>query len=669
MSTDSSTTAGQAPALDGSRSAGADFTDPAAWERLQDAADPQAFAAAWLDLQCRLLGDVTLAVLVLHDTDTGELRPQCWWQPPAADATAGSSATAPEAAHPALTAVAELAVAQRRGAVRRRGGDGPADAGNTTRGDARDVYAWPLMTGERVAGVVAVEAAHRGEPRMQQVMRLLQWGAAWWQPRLTASDSAGGHQAHTGVLGVLVSAMEANGLAAAATAAVTELALVLDCDRVAYGSRPGRHVRVRALSHSAQFNKKSSLLRDIGAAMDEAMDQQATVLLPEPAAADAAGAGLATHAARRLAERHGARALCVLPLADAGHIVGALSLERDAERPFTAAEQALAEHTATLLGPVLEAKRRDDRWIGAKNLDAFIGLLGRLFGRGHLVLKTSALGLLAVAVFLATATGAYRISAPATLEGRVQRALTAPLDGFIAGTAVRPGDLVRAGDLLAQLEDKDLKLEQAKWEAERAKLAREYSQAIAERDRAQMRILGARIDQAEARAALLAEQLARTRLTAPFDGVVVSGDLSQSIGAPVSRGDLLFELAPLDDYRVVLEVDERDIARVHPRQPGRVALAGLPEEPLPIEVVKLTPVAEAQAGDNRFRVEARLQLTAPGDAGVGADAAVLDAATLTLLRPGMRGIGKLDAGERKLFWIWTHRLAHWLRMQWWSWAG
>ena len=42
--------------------------------------------------------------------------------------------------------------------------------------------------------------------------------------------------------------------------------------------------------------------------------------------------------------------------------------------------------------------------------------------------------------------------------------------------------------------------------------------------------------------------------------VVVSGDLTQSLGAPLERGQVMLELAPLDAYRVTLQVDERDIA-------------------------------------------------------------------------------------------------------------
>jgi hypothetical protein len=35
----------------------------------------------------------------------------------------------------------------------------------------------------------------------------------------------------------------------------------------------------------------------------------------------------------------------------------------------------------------------------------------------------------------------------------------------------------------------------------------------------------------------------------------------------------------------------------------------------------------------------------------------------------MAGIAKIDAGRRRLFWIWTHGLFDWLRLWVWSWWG
>jgi multidrug resistance efflux pump len=199
------------------------------------------------------------------------------------------------------------------------------------------------------------------------------------------------------------------------------------------------------------------------------------------------------------------------------------------------------------------------------------------------------------------------------------------------------------------LDDRDLKLERLKWASQREQLDRQRRDAMAAHDRAETQIIRTRIRQAEAQLSLIEEQLNRTRVTAPFDGVVVSGDLSQSLGAPVERGAVLFELAPLDVYRVVLQVDEGDIAAIRIGQKGSLALSALPEDVFALRVERITPVSTAREGRNYFRVEAGLESTS------------------TRLRPGMEGIGKVDVGERRLIWIWTHKLTEWVRLWLWYW--
>jgi hypothetical protein len=129
----------------------------------------------------------------------------------------------------------------------------------------------------------------------------------------------------------------------------------------------------------------------------------------------------------------------------------------------------------------------------------------------------------------------------------------------------------------------------------------------------------------------------------------VTGDLSQSIGAPVERGHGLFEVAPLDAYRVILQVDERDIAAVAVEQPGSLLLQAFPDRPLPLTVTKITPVSTTREGRNYFRVEAQLEHTP------------------ARLRPGMEGVGKITIERRLLLWIWTHQAVEWLRLTLWSW--
>jgi RND family efflux transporter MFP subunit len=189
----------------------------------------------------------------------------------------------------------------------------------------------------------------------------------------------------------------------------------------------------------------------------------------------------------------------------------------------------------------------------------------------------------------------------------VQRSIAAPFEGYIREAAVRPGDIVKSGDLIARLDDRDLQLERLKAASRREQLVKQHREALANHDRTQIRVIGSQIDQAEAELAIASEKLSRTELRAPFDGVIVSGDLSQQLGAPVQRGQVLFEVAPLEDYRVVLKADERDIRDLLVGQAGELVLTSMPSTRLPVKVARITPVSTPEDGRNYFRVEAKLQ--------------------------------------------------------------
>ena len=95
---------------------------------------------------------------------------------------------------------------------------------------------------------------------------------------------------------------------------------------------------------------------------------------------------------------------------------------------------------------------------------------------------------------------------------------------------------------------------------------------------------------------LVEGQLARTRIVAPFSGLVTSGDLRQRLGGSVAKGEVLFEVAPLNAYRMILEVDERRIADVKTDQRGVAVLSALPNEHFEFVVRKVTPIAMGTGG-------------------------------------------------------------------------
>jgi hypothetical protein len=447
------------------------------------------------------------------------------------------------------------------------------------------------------------------------------------------------------VLEVVATAAAHDRFVAAATALATDLATRLACDRVSIGFERGGQIKIDAVSHSAQFKERTNLMRAVAAAMDEAVDQNATVAVPPPIGS----APQVRRAHDALLDEQGSGACCTVVLTALGKPAGAITLERTAKRPFDAATIELCEAVAGLAGPMLEVHRREDRWVGRRFGDWWREKLRQLFGPRHPGFKFAAIVVAAALAFLIAVRGDFRVSAGSVLEPQLQLAATAPFNGYIREAPVRAGDLVKQGALLARLDDRDLKLERLKGLSQQEELNKQVRQAFAERKLAQVQIVTAQLEAARAQVARVEEQLQRTTLSAPFDGVVVSGDLSQQLGAPVERGTVLFEVAPLSEFRLVLKVDERDIAYVQPGQRGMLLLSAFASDPIGFEVTKVTPVSTPKEGKNFFRVEARLDRTDPR------------------MRPNMEGVGKVEIARRSYLWIWTRQVIDSLRLLAWSW--
>lgn len=604
--------------------------DQALWKQFNEAGSPEAFVRAWLALQCRAISGVTLGVVVLAESEQGAFTPAAYWPD---EGTVGQS----------LSAIAESALAERRGVVQ-----GDHEAGSADSGTGTCNLAYPFIIDGNLVGVVAIEIAERSTRQLRGVMRQLQWGSSWVEVLLRRERLQEEHDRldrTTTALDLVGAALDEDGFQATCNTLVTELATRLDCDQVSIGFRRRGRIAVRALSHAAQFGRRMNLIRDIGAAMDEAVDQECIILHPAEMQDDY----FISRAHAELARAHDTGFILTVPLGTPGRQMGAITFERPHGQAFDQATIDLCDCVAAVLGPLLETKRRDDRLIAWKLAESIWTQIKRMFGPQYLGRKLAMAAVVALVAVFAVVRTDYRVTSQARIEGLVQRVIVAPFDGYVATENARAGAMVKYGQVLATLDERDLVLERLRWSTNRRQRATEYNRALAERERADINIIKAQIEQAAAQVALLDKQIARTRLTAPFDGIMVSGDLSQSIGAAVQRGDELFTIAPLRSYRVVLEVDETDVAEVEVGQAGTLIVSSLPEDRLRYTVERITPVSESAEGRTFFRVEARLH-----DARQG-------------LRPGMEGVAKTRVDRRLLLWIWTHKLVDWLSLKLWAW--
>ncbi|MCM8854181.1 MAG: efflux RND transporter periplasmic adaptor subunit [Candidatus Thiodiazotropha sp.] len=577
----------------------------------------QAVVQQWLEQLCRLISGIQSAIVIENSAEQSAGRMLVRW---------------PEDEEPSKTLlkVALKAVETRRQLIV------PADAKKEL---TADLMALPLLSDGQPMGSVAIRLSARPAQKQKAAMQALQWSLRWL--KLLMEQANRSHTTGT----QWVERLTRKSLSPASIAEL--LAEQFTCDRVTLAMGDGRRLEILATQPRVEIKRETGLVRTFKEAMFEAMDQHALLHYPPTSA----NSDLVMHCQQNLAEEVGQATLCSIPLVATDKPVGALLLECHRQQPFTEQEQAECQQAAGLVGLLLYHRQQDKRPLTGLMWERLQLQFRQLLGPKGLWLKVAVLVITLSIALLALIDGDYRIDARANLEGRIQRMITSPFDGYLKQAPVKAGDIVAEGALLCQLDDKDLQLEQAKWRTELAKLGKEQREALATHERAKVAILQAQQQQAQAELELVEKKLARSRITAPLHGVIVSGDLSQSLGAPLKRGEELFKIAPLESYRVMLQVDELDIGDVQIGQAGVLILAGYPQLEHTFHVKRILPLSSAVEGRYLFTLEA-----------------VLDVSN-EILRPGLQGIAKIDAGEHSLLWLVSHRLIDWLRLQLWRWWG
>ncbi|MDR0674273.1 MAG: efflux RND transporter periplasmic adaptor subunit [Zoogloeaceae bacterium] len=594
----------------------------AAWEAFLRADSSGTRFQSWLAIVCAQLREVRVAAILIENPTDQTFTPVAAW--PEAGPELGR-----------LGPVIESALKERHSVIK-----------SVSAPPAAAHIAWPLVIGERVAGMVALEIDATAED-VDAALRVICWGSAWLVDLLHERARSEALCAQKR-LGSVLEAAAALLRHARLRQALFEVAHVLrqhfDCARVAIGLAEELTVRLTVLSDAATFERRAPLVLACEAAMNEAFDAHAVIRLPAP---DGTLEPAPKHDALRAVANAGS--VLSFPLAVGARCVGIVTLAQEEGKTFDAGDLVWLEGFGALAAPIVEQRQAAERGVFRRLYHDLHGVLVKLFGPRHLTWKAvTALLLFLTAAMILTPVD-YRVSARTVIEGEVQRVVAAPFEGFIGAARARAGDTVKAAQLLAQLDDRELRIEEARWSSERDQYENRLREAMANHDLVAIQVLEAQLRQASAQLALVTEKIARSKLTAPFDGLVVFGDLSQQIGAPVEMGQKLFEVAPLSSYRVILQVDEREIRHVQIGQSGRLVITGIAGEPMDFTVAKVTPVATAEDGANFFRVEATLSDASPR------------------LRPGMEGVGKIEAGRHSLWWVLTHGFTNWLRLILWTW--
>lgn len=237
----------------------------------------------------------------------------------------------------------------------------------------------------------------------------------------------------------------------------------------------------------------------------------------------------------------------------------------------------------------------------------------------------------------------YTVRAGLELQPVEHRFVAVPFEGPLESSNVRPGDTVQQGDLLATINPREIDYALAGIRAELNRAVQEQKGMMAEHDTAGSKIAGLESDRLRLKSELLQYQRGNLEIRSPIPGVVVMGDLKQSEGMPLDRGQTLFEIAPLGKMVVELSVAEDDFPHVRPGMLAQFYVHALPGTQWSGTVDRIHPRAEIRDHDNVFIAE--IHIDDPEN----------------VLRPGMSGRARIFSDRHCLIWNLFHKPYYALR--------
>ena len=244
--------------------------------------------------------------------------------------------------------------------------------------------------------------------------------------------------------------------------------------------------------------------------------------------------------------------------------------------------------------------------------------------------------------------GGFTVSGPLIVEHQLD--VLAQREGVIAELRSEVGAHVRAGDLLAQMDDRqlmaDLEAARAKtrsteadlkaWQAEAKVLQSDYDRAEkmwearintkeqlehakfkAEADQFDVQRVEQLLVNAKEMQRSLELELDKTRIRAPFSGVVARRYVRQ--GQQVAKGDRLFWVTAEGPLGMRFTLPEKFIGRLKKGQELTLMIRDLPDKKYKVRVVQVSPVVDPASGTVEVTVELEGK---PGSLRPGMDASV-----------------------------------------------
>lgn len=333
---------------------------------------------------------------------------------------------------------------------------------------------------------------------------------------------------------------------------------LLKADRVAAVGYWGGAKEV-SFSDALDTNRKAVLVRAVEALADAVRRRQVPMSFTRNQELEEEDDGLGP-LLEDVWELSNAEAVCLTPMRDGDDIVGVMWAEyptADEAGRRASTQQEISQQAGPILAQTIAWEQRPLR----RTSDAIAAIKARPGSAALRALVT--LTLVAAFVYLAF----FRpmplyLRGDAKLEPSEMAIVAAPAGGQVDQVNVRGGQVVRAGQVLVEMDATEFQLELQETlraiEGERVSL----DAARSEGERSDIRAASLRIEQLEVRREALERKIDRAQVRSLIDGVVLSRNTQHLEGRNVSQGETMLQVANLSSFDLVVELKESDLTLV-----------------------------------------------------------------------------------------------------------
>ncbi len=431
-----------------------------------------------------------------------------------------------------------------------------------------------------------------------------------------------------------------------AFALVSSLRTKLGCELAAIGTAEGPRTKVQAVSGFDEVSERAEATRLMCDAMGEAVDRGSRIVY-QPASAQASTPDDGYRVHKRWCDKLGNACIATIPI-DAGDGTSmVVCLRRRIELPFNDEEIDTVEKLMQPYAPAFGLLERANRSLYGHTKRAVSKAIRGTFSPRGWGRKCAGLLGLGAAAWICFGTIDYTVSAPAMVKPSVVRHIGTPIQGVLLSVHATAGDTVSQGQLLAVMDDSDLQVERERLRAEIRIAQINENKAISEGKGVEAELAKAEQQLSTANLTEVERQIAQTRIVAPFDGQIMSGDLRTRIGEVMTLGTPMYEIAKLGDWTLDIEMPQRIAADLTAGTVGAFAPNARPEEVSDLQLTRVLPVAKPVSGKTVYITEAKLQVAHEW------------------MMPGMEGMARVSFGDRPVWWVGSHRLVNYFRTNFW----